>query len=236
MCNVVRFLQFTGSYLSFKAASIKSSARFLLRWRDRFPCLDDASVVTPFDAHYVYHTAWAARVLAAMKPSGHVDISSSLYFNTLVSAFIPVRFFDYRPAKVALPGLSSAAADLMKLPFTDNSIKSLSCMHVVEHIGLGRYGDALDPEGDVKAARELARVLAPGGTLLFVVPVGRPRICFNAHRIYSYAQVKSLFPGLIVREFALIPDNGREQGLVMNAPESLADEQVYACGCFRFEK
>jgi len=47
-------------------------------------------------------------------------------------------------------------------------------MNVVEHVGLGRYGEPLDPEGDIKAMRELRRVLAPGGSLLFVVPVGRP--------------------------------------------------------------
>jgi hypothetical protein len=63
-------------------------------------------------------------------------------------------------------------------------------MHVIEHIGLGRYGEALDPDGDLKAIRELVRVLAAGGNLLVVVPVGRPRIQFNAHRIYDYVEFR----------------------------------------------
>ena len=135
-----------------------------------------------------------------------------------------------------LPGITLTRGSIYALPFPDNSIASLSCMHVVEHVGLGRYGDPLDPDGDLKAARELSRVLAPGGSLLFVVPVGAPRVCFNAHRVYSVAQVKAMFPDLGLKEFSLIPDNGREQGMIRDASEELAGAQSYGCGCFRFEK
>ncbi|HWW74963.1 MAG TPA: DUF268 domain-containing protein, partial [Pyrinomonadaceae bacterium] len=111
-----------------------------------------------------------------------------------------------------------------------------SCMHVVEHVGLGRYGDPLDPEGDLKAIAELRRVLAPGGTLLFVVPIGRPKIMFNAHRIYSYRQVVDSFGGLALKEFALIPDDPAAGGLIRAATEEQADSQSYGCGCFWFVK
>ncbi|NDC42314.1 MAG: DUF268 domain-containing protein, partial [Chitinophagia bacterium] len=56
------------------------------------------------------------------------------------------------------------------LPFESDSIPSLSCMHTIEHVGLGRYGDQLDPQGDLKAIAELKRVVQPGGDLLFVTP------------------------------------------------------------------
>ena len=56
----------------------------------------------------------------------------------MVSAFIPVEFYDYRPAELSLSGLEFKHADLTHLPFADNSVESLSCMHVIEHIGLGR--------------------------------------------------------------------------------------------------
>jgi SAM-dependent methyltransferase len=104
-------------------------------------------------------------------------------------------------------------------------------MHVVEHIGLGRYGDPLDPNGDLRAMAELRRVLAPGGSLLFVVPVGRPVIMFNAHRIYAYDQVVRYFGDLTLRQFALVPDDPR-YGLVEDATPQLADAQRYGCGCF----
>jgi SAM-dependent methyltransferase len=169
-------------------------------------------------------------------PKLHIDISSSLYFCSLLSAFIPVKFYDYRPPKIVLQNLTSDFVDLLSLPFGDGTIKSLSCMHVVEHVGLGRYGDPLDPEGDLKAVAELTRVLSPGGSLLFVVPVGRPKIAFNAHRIYSYDQVVSYFSELTLQEFALIPDNPDDVGLVRQATRDFADMQNYGCGCFWFKK
>ena len=137
-----------------------------------------------FYRHYVYHTAWAARVLAVLKPALHVDVSSSLYFSAIASAFVPVDYYEYRPVKLTLDNFRSRTADLLALPFRDQSVPSISCMHAVEHVGLGRYGDPLDPEGDLKAMAELQRVVAPGGSLIFVVPVGS-RGCVQRARIYG---------------------------------------------------
>ena len=109
-------------------------------------------------------------------------------------------------------------------------------MHVIEHIGLGRYGDPIDPTGDIKAISELIRILAPKGRLFFVVPIGKSRIEFNAHRIYDKAQILTLFSKLNILDFTLIPDCGKDGGLVKNPPESLLSKQVTACGCFLFEK
>jgi len=209
-------------------------SRFALRWRNRLACLDDKTATTGFDRHYIYHPAWAARILAANKPPLHVDISSTLYFVSLVSAFVPVRFFDYRPADLQLSGLTCERADLLALPFENRSLISLSCMHVVEHVGLGRYGDPLDPDGDVKAMGELQRVLAPEGSLLFVVPVGRPQIQFNGHRIYSYEQILSSFSGLKLQEFTLIPESFADGAPIKNATKERADQEGYGCGCFWF--
>lgn len=217
-------------YIKFKK---QDDARFSLKFSDIYPCIRDKTIKTNFDAHYIYHTSWAARKVKEINPEKHVDISSSLYFSGILSAFIPVDFYDYRPADLHLSGLKSGHADLAKLPFTDNSIHSLSCMHTVEHIGLGRYGDFIDPEGDLKAISELKRVLAAKGSLLFVVPLGKPRIEFNAHRIYSYEQIYSYFPELILKEFSLITDDGK---FIQNTTKSDADKQSYGCGCFWFMK
>ena len=110
-------------------------------------------------------------------------------------------------------------------------------MHVLEHVGLGRYGDTLDYDGDVKAARELTRIVAPGGRLLLVVPVGGyARIEFNAHRVYRASQILEMFDCLELVEFALIPDDGDEEGLIRNASLEVADAQRYGCGCFHFRR
>src|SRR5260370_42324228 len=118
---------------------------------------------------------------------------------------------DIRKSGLPCRNIEEDRADLTRLPASwTGTLQSVSCMHVLEHIGLGRYGDALDASGDRKAAAELARVLAPGGHLLMVVPMeDPPRVCFNAHRLYSYSQVMDLFPGLSLQEFTLITNEGR---------------------------
>jgi hypothetical protein len=228
--RVLRFFEYAGEFSRFKKLN---KARGEVLFRDAYPCLSDKIRSTPFDHHYIYHPAWAARILAKTKPSQHIDISSILSFSSIVSAFVPVKFYDYRPAELNLPDYESGFADLTQLPFGEESIQSLSCMHTIEHIGLGRYGDKLDANGDLKAIAELKRVLQTGGDLLFVTPVGKPRIEYNAHRIYSFEQIIEYFSPLTLKEFSLIPDTG---GFIENADPNLVARQLYGCGCFWFKK
>jgi hypothetical protein len=226
---------FRSDFRRFK--SLSSQNRFELKWSRKLPFVKEKTDTISFDKHYVYHLGWASRVLSAIKPTYHVDISSSLHFCAILSAFIPVRYYEYRPVDIKLSNLTSDAVDLTSLPFASASIKSLSCMHVVEHVGLGRYGDKLDPEGDLRAMSELKRVVSAGGDLLFVVPIGKKaEILFNAHRIYTYDQVCSYFRELELIEFALVPDLSPSDELIRNAPRELADRCNYGCGCFWFKK
>lgn len=227
-----RKAKFAKSFNSKKA--VLENGRFSMNWEERYPCLNDATSTTGFDAHYLFHTAWAARILAKNKPELHIDISSCLRFVSLVSAFVPVHFYDYRPAELNLSGLESNKADLMNLPFSDNSVQSLSCMHVIEHIGLERYGDPLDAQGDLKAIAELKRVIETDGSLLFVVPLGANAIIqYNAHRIYTYQQVLSYFSDMQLVDFSYINDAGR---YIPQANEIDTAGQVYGCGCFHFQR
>jgi hypothetical protein len=197
------------------------------------PCLDDKTSTTPFDAHYIYHPAWAARAIKKINPAKHIDISSTLHFCTVLSTFITTEFYDYRPADLTLDNLTSAHADLNNLHFENNSILSLSCMHTLEHIGLGRYGDPLDPDGDIKAINELSRVCAINGNLLLVVPVGKKKIMFNAHRIYNPKEFLSYLPNFELLDFSLITDQSK---FIPNASLDLAEEQIYGCGCYWLKK
>ena len=232
----VAYVEFVSDFRRFAKAARRSGRQIHISWRDRYPILNERTATMSFEPHYTYHPAWAARIIQRVGPERHVDISSSLHFCTMLSAFVPVEFYDYRPAKLILNGLKVGRCDLTALHFQTDSIPALSCMHVVEHIGLGRYGDPLDPEGDLKAMKELSRVLAVGGSLLFVVPVGQPVIRFNAHRIYAFRQVIETFSRLSLKEFSLVPDNGIEAGLVEKASEELANRQHCGCGCFWFVK
>lgn len=197
------------------------------------PCLGDATATTAFDAHYVYHTAWAARRLHRHPVALHTDIGSDHRFVTLASAFQPMRFLDYRPAQLTLSNLDCGTANLLALDLPDQSQASLSCMHVVEHIGLGRYGDPINFHGADIAMRELQRVLAPGGLFYFVVPVGQPTIVFHAHRIFRASDIVAAFGELELLEFSLVNDDG---SFTEHVPLEAADPQRYACGCFLFRR
>ena len=229
------WLRTAQEFVRFRERSRTERPELIPVWRDRLFKIGNRTSDTPFDRHYVYHTAWALRRLLEHRPASHVDVSSSIYFVALGSAAIPMTHYDYRPPRLTLSNLECRSGDLLALPLESDSVPSLSCMHVLEHVGLGRYGDPLDPLGDVKAALELTRVLAAGGHLYVVAPVGRPRVCFNGHRIYDFASVRSLFSSLTLDECALVPDDGRS-GLIASPPPEVINAQEYGCGCFVFRK
>lgn len=204
-----------------------------LRFVDSNPQLFDRTDVTPFDAHYYYLSGWAMRRIVQSKAAQHVDVGSLVIFSNLLGAVMPVTFVDYRPLEAKLTGLTSVGGSILDLPFESGTVKSLSCLHVAEHIGLGRYGDPLDPLGTAKAAGELARILAPSGNLFFALPVGHPRVCFNAHRVHSPETVPRYFPGLELVEFSMVNDDG---AFVEKAPPATAADCHYACGMYWFTK
>lgn len=204
-----------------------------IAFRELRPQTADRTESTPFDAHYFYQDVWAAGEVARRRPGRHVDIGSRVDYVGFLSVLTDVTFVDIRPLQVDLNRLHSVAGSITALPFEDRSIESLSCLHVAEHIGLGRYGDELDPAGTRRAAIELQRVLAPGGRLLFSLPVGRPRVCFNAHRIHAPSAVPDLFPELELASFAGVDDSGRFRTDLL--PSDLEGAN-YACGLFELTR
>jgi hypothetical protein len=172
-----------------------------------------------------------------VNPLRHVDFGSHVYFAGVASAITDkFTYYDIRPIDMPLPRLECKAGNLTKIDLPDNSQMSVSCMHVLEHVGLGRYGDSIDPRGDLKAAAELSRIVHPDGQLLIVEPVNQiPRLSFNAHRIYSYNQILDMFSLFRVRQFTLI--KGRE--IIWNAQADQivsSNDECNDTACFVFEK
>jgi SAM-dependent methyltransferase len=204
-----------------------------ISFRDAYPKIHEKSSDHPFDSHYFFQDWWAFNKTVHTRPADHVDVASSIDYVSLLSNVVEVTCVDIRPLNVGLPNLACVRGDITALPLATDSVKSLSCLHVVEHIGLGRYGDRLDPAGTRKACKELARVLAPGGKLYLGVPVGRERVCFNSHRVHAPGTIASYMDGLKLVEFSGIGDDGKFHTDI--SLDSMAACE-YGCGLYLFTK
>ena len=215
-----------------------ADGRFTPKREEQLPVLNEDSTQGGWCFTYAMHIGWACRVLAETKPLEHVDVSSMIYFAACGSALVSkFTYLDLRPIRLPLPGLECAAGDLMNLPYETGTVKSLSCMHVMEHIGLGRYGDPVDAQGDLKAAKELSRIVAPGGQLLMVLPLNStPKVIFNAHRFYSYEMALAMFPDFDLREFALIDGHNIKRHAPLGRIRDVPFGGYEDCGCFHFIK
>lgn len=226
-----RLPQFLFEWRRYRRAALSLGQRVAAS--DLHPCLTDRVARTPFDPHYLYQGAWLARRLADMPAATHVDVGSSVMMISVLCAHTPLVFVDYRPLAARLPNVLSIAGSATRLPFADASLSSVSCLHVVEHIGLGRYGDPLDPDGSRKAVAELGRVVAFGGRLYLSAPTGRERVCFNAHRVFAPQTLVGWLPAFSLERFCLVDDAGR---FVENAPLSAAAGLDYGCGMFELRR
>ncbi|HTR28130.1 MAG TPA: DUF268 domain-containing protein [Puia sp.] len=169
---------------------------FSLHTADLLPCLTDKTDMTPVEPIYFYQDSWAAAKIFSYKPPMHVDVASAVKTIGIISGFVPVTFIDIRPIPVSLPNLTFMKGTVLSLPFPDGSVDSISSLCVIEHIGLGRYGDPLDVRGSEKAIAELIRVTKSGGRILFSVPVDDScKIYFNAHRAFTPEYIVRCFAG-----------------------------------------
>ncbi len=207
-----------------------------IQWRHIRPILLDRSdAAGSVSGHYFLQDLWAARRIFARRPKRHLDIGSRIDgFVGHILTFMPVTVVDVRPLHATVSGLSfiqSNATHLTEVP--DNSVDSLSSLHAVEHFGLGRYGDPIEPEACYQALGSFARVLAPGGRLYLSVPVGQERVEFNAQRVFKPQTVLDSLPGLVLAGYSYIDDAGR---LIENAKPSDSETARYACGLFELTK
>jgi hypothetical protein len=206
------------------------------------PCLQDRFEEAGFTKdEYFWQDLRVARKIHQAGPAKHVDIGSRMDgFVAHVASFREIEVFDIRPMIPRITGVIFRQADLMALPESlVEYCDSLSCLHALEHFGLGRYGDSIDPLGHVAGLRNMSRMLQSGGLLYLSVPIGVERVEFNAHRIFDPNALVHLAAanGLLLREFAWI---GTNRTLTQSAnPERDMKElskERYALGIFTFFK
>lgn len=199
LAGLAKLNEFGREYRTFKR--LNRGTPFALRGEDIQPCLADRTATTPVEPTYFLQDTWFAGRISRVRPARHVDVGSAAKTMALVAQFVPVTMIDIRPVELEVPRFSFRTGSVLDLPFADGEVLSLSSLCVIEHIGLGRYGDPLDAQGSEKAAVELKRVLASGGDLYVSVPVDREcRIYFNAHRAFTRDYLLALFSPLLLIE------------------------------------
>ncbi|NJN12883.1 MAG: DUF268 domain-containing protein [Richelia sp. RM1_1_1] len=188
------------------------------------------------DHHYFHQDLWASRKVFEKKPEHHVDVGSRIDgFVSHVLTFRDIEVLDVRKLTSSIKGMSFRQVDLMQTnTVPENICDSLSCLHALEHFGLGRYGDPIDPEGHIKGLQSLKKLLKSGGVLLLSVPIGKERVEFNAHRIFAVETIISLTnPDFKLYSFSYIDDKGIFHE---NVDYTALPEMVYGCGMFELIK
>ncbi len=190
---------------------------------------------------YFWQDLLVARRIFATRPERHVDIGSRVDgFVAHVASFREIEVFDVRPISTQIPGVRFKQADFMQ-PATGMTdyCDSLSCLHALEHFGLGRYGDPIDPQGFERGFANMAALLKKDGVFYLSVPVGTNRVEFNGQRVLDPQAIirLALANSLELRDFTLIRLGGKVEVLELDEAR-LAElaSQRYALGLFTFAK
>lgn len=227
-------------YIALKKQNRAAGNPFRLRFS--MPCLSDRYAASgSARGHYFYQDLWVARRIFERNPVRHVDVGSRVDgFVAHVAAFREIEVFDIRQLTVATPSIVFRQMDLMSMPDEfKECCDSLSCLHVVEHFGLGRYGDPVDLNGHVKGFRNISAILKPDGIFYFSVPIGPERIDFNANRVFALKTILELAKECFeIEGFSYVDDSGD-----LHEQVTLTSEKIeanlgcqYGCGIFELRK
>ena len=199
-----------------------------------YPCLNDDTTKTSFEPHYFYQGIWAGEKIYQSLIKKHVDVGSEIRWVGSLTVYVnEVTFVDIRPFGTNLNNLKMLKGNILNLPFENESLQSISSLSVIEHIGLGRYGDAIDPEGTKKACKELQRVTMKNGNIYVSCPIGKEKTCFNAHRIHNPEIIMEYFDECELVEFSVVNDN---ETFIKNVNMKNYMNNNYACGMFWLKK
>jgi len=208
----------------------------------RYPVLSDYDEQAGSTrGHYFHQDLLVASFIHKAKPERHIDIGSRIDgFVAHVASFRRIEVMDIR--ELGDPGhenISFIKADLMNMNNASEKITdSISCLHAIEHFGLGRYGDPLDPEGHKKGLNNIFKMLKDEGTLYISFPIGKfNEVHFNAHRIFNPRDIfdwMSEKNRLRLTRFDYVDDQGN---LHQNVDLMSADLNLkFGCGIYSFRK
>ena len=179
-------------------------------WGRRIPILDERDQPSGSLGAYFHQDLLVARWVRDAAPRRHIDVGSRIDgFIGHLAVFREVEVLDIRPQSAVVPNVRFHRVDLTGgLPGCwHGAADSVSCLHTIEHFGLGRYGDAIDPQGHEAGLRQLRQMVGVGGMLYLSTPMGPQRVEFNAHRIFAASTILGWFAdGWEIEKFAFIDD------------------------------
>jgi|LSQX01.1.fsa_nt_gb hypothetical protein len=205
------------------------------------PCLQDRRAASgTARGHYFHQDLWVARRIYARNPERHIDVGSSIVgLIARLAVFRQVEVLDIRPQPARIPNVIFRQHDLMgPVGEYEACCDSLSCLHVLEHMGLGRYGDPVDPNGYMLAFQSLARMVKPKGVLYLSVPVGNPqRVEFNGHRVFAIQTILDMAKvAFDLSAFSWVDDAGDLHEEDQTGEASIPANVRYGCGIFELKR
>lgn len=190
---------------------------------------------------YFWQDLWAAQLICKANPKKHYDIGSRIdgFIAHLATFRDNVVLIDIRPLNKKIPNVVFHQDDATNLNnIESNSIESLSALCSLEHFGLGRYGDPVDPSACFKAFKSIQRVMKTGGKIYIAVPIGFEHLEFDAHRVFYASTIVENFNEMKLLEFSVInPDcNEIEYHVDIHKYDNCFEKGGLRFGLFVFEK
>jgi SAM-dependent methyltransferase len=190
--------------------------------------------------HYFYQDLIVASYIFKNKPLKHVDIGSRLDgFVSHVASFREIEVFDIRENKINYKNIKFNKLDLSNInKELEDYADSVSCLHTIEHFGLGRYGDQIDPHGYKRGLESLCRILKKDGLLYISFPISeKNKVLFNSERIFHPLDILQWNTTLDLKleRFDYIDD---EENIFydVNLVQLDRNNLVYGCGIYTFKK
>lgn len=211
---------------------------FKVEENDILPFLSDKYDKNGATNVYFFMDIWGAQLIHRSGVKHHFDIGSRVdgFIAHLLSMDIDVTMIDCREFPGEVEGLSTIIADATELSqVEDNSLKSISALHSLEHFGLGRYGDPIDPEACFKCFDAIQRKLQKGGNLYLAVPLGRNQLRFNGARYFYPATIVECFNNLTLKEFSWVTAEKIVRDVDLDSYEEPL-ENAHRTGLFHFIK
>lgn len=189
--------------------------------------------------NYFWQDLWAAKKIIKSGVREHYDIGSRVdgFIAHLLAADIQVNVIDIRPFPAQVENLHTVVDNATMLTqFEDNSIMSMSALCSLEHFGLGRYGDPVDPEACFQCFAQIQKKMKKGGNLFISLPVGMERVEFNAHRVFYAETIKACFAQMKLAEFSCAAEGKIEYHVDIHKYDTDGHNGEHRYGLFHFVK